>query len=58
MLFFSPYITDIGTNYTNVDTTVIDKQIASDFMDEVTKFALYFTGKILSFYLNSVPISF
>ncbi|OWF55459.1 Multidrug resistance protein 1 [Mizuhopecten yessoensis] len=40
----SPYITDIGTNYSTVDTSIIQKQIDTDFLEQMRTFSLYYVG--------------
>ncbi|XP_021353533.1 multidrug resistance protein 1-like isoform X2 [Mizuhopecten yessoensis] len=39
-----PYLTDIKTNYTTVDTTVIQRQVDNDFLEDMEKFALYYVA--------------
>ncbi|XP_060081688.1 ATP-dependent translocase ABCB1-like [Ylistrum balloti] len=39
-----PYITDIGNNYSTVDTNIIQKQIDTDFLGQMRTFSLYYVG--------------
>ncbi|XP_060076812.1 ATP-dependent translocase ABCB1-like [Ylistrum balloti] len=39
-----PYLTDIQTNYSTVDTSIIQKQVDNDFLKQMETFAIYYIG--------------